>query len=294
MSESKYNRHCQNDYSASRIAPSEMPGTNDITTTSATNELCGMVAVVTGSSSGIGRATALELARAGADVVVHARSNQAGAESTKREIESIGRGSTILLADLGDVMTHERLVERAWQWRDGVDIWINNAGADVLTGESADLPFDEKLAALWQVDVLATMRLSRLVGERMKQRDRNMRDAVILNLGWDQAEHGMAGDSGEMFSAIKGAVMSFTKSLAQSLAPRVRVNCLAPGWIKTSWGDDASEYWQERARRESLLDRWGAPEDVARVARFLASPAASFITGQIVPVNGGFRRASQE
>ncbi|HRX78742.1 MAG TPA: SDR family oxidoreductase, partial [Pirellulaceae bacterium] len=135
---------------------------------------------------------------------------------------------------------------------------------------------------------------SRLVGDRMKQRDRNKRDAVILNLGWDQAEHGMAGDSGEMFAAVKGAVMAFSKSLAQSLAPRVRVNCLAPGWIKTSWGDEASEYWQERARRESLLDRWGTPEDVARVAKFLASPAASFISGQIVPVNGGFRWAAQD
>ena len=294
MSESKYNRHCQNDYSASRIALSDMPGPNDITTTFATNELCGMVAVVTGSSSGIGRAMALELARAGADVVVHARSNQAGAESTKREIEAMGRDATILLADLSDALTHERFVDQAWQWRSGVDIWINNAGADVLTGETADRSFDEKLAVLWQVDVLATMRLSRLVGDRMKQRDRNKRDAVILNLGWDQAEHGMAGESGEMFAAVKGAVMAFSKSLAQSLAPRVRVNCLAPGWIKTSWGDDASEYWQARARRESLLDRWGTPEDVARVARFLASPAASFISGQIVPVNGGFRWAAQD
>jgi len=85
-------------------------------------------------------------------------------------------------------------------------------------------------------------------------------------------------------------VMAFTKSLACSLAPEVRVNCLAPGWIKTAWGEHASECWQERARRESLLQRWGTPEDVARVARFLASPAAEFITGQVIPVNGGLRR----
>jgi 3-oxoacyl-[acyl-carrier protein] reductase len=113
---------------------------------------------------------------------------------------------------------------------------------------------------------------------------------VILTLGWDQAEHGMAGDSGELFGTIKGAVMAFTRSLAQSFAPEVRVNCLAPGWIKTKWGDDASEYWQERAQRESLLGRWGTPEDVADAACFLASPAANFITGQILPVNGGLRR----
>jgi 3-oxoacyl-[acyl-carrier protein] reductase len=99
----------------------------------------------------------------------------------------------------------------------------------------------------------------------------------------------MAGDSGQMFGCIKGAVMSFTQSLAQSLAPHVRVNCLAPGWIKTSWGETASDYWQERAKSESLAGRWGTAEDVARAARFLASPSAEFMTGQVINVNGGYR-----
>jgi 3-oxoacyl-[acyl-carrier protein] reductase len=106
-------------------------------------------------------------------------------------------------------------------------------------------------------------------------------------MGWDQAESGMAGDSGELFAAVKGAVMAATRSLAKSLAPQVRVNCIAPGWIRTEWGEQASAEWQERAKRESLLDRWGRPEDVARVACFLASPAAEFINGHIIPVNGG-------
>lgn len=270
-----------------------MSGSNSTSATSTTNELFGKVAVVTGSSSGIGRAIALELAQAGADVIVHGQNNRAGAEATQREIQGTGRDALVLLANLEDAAAQESLVERAWQWHGAVDIWINNAGADVLTGENATLSFDEKLALLWRVDVTATVRLSRFVGERMTQRDdAETGDAVILNVGWDQADHGMAGESGEMFATVKGAVMAFSKSLAQSLAPKVRVNCLAPGWIKTSWGDDASDYWQDRARRESLLGRWGTPEDVARVARFLASPAASFITGQIVPINGGFRRAA--
>ena len=111
---------------------------------------------------------------------------------------------------------------------------------------------------------------------------------VILNLGWDGAERGMAGDSGQLFAAAKGAVMAFSRSLAQSLAPEVRVNCLAPGWIRTAWGQGASAYWQERAQSEALLRRWGMPEDVARVARFLVSPAAAFLTGQTIDVNGGF------
>ena len=96
---------------------------------------------------------------------------------------------------------------------------------------------------LWRVDVVATLRLSRAVGQRMQQRGRG----VILNMGWDQAETGMAGDSGEMFAATKGAVMAATRSLAKSLAPEVRVNCLAPGWIRTEWGEQASDEWQERA-----------------------------------------------
>ena len=87
-------------------------------------------------------------------------------------------------------------------------------------------------------------------------------------MGWDQAELGMAGESGQIFATIKGAVMAFSRSLAQSLSPRVRVNCLAPGWIRTEWAERASQYWQSRAVEESLLARWGTPEDVAAVAHF--------------------------
>jgi len=90
-----------------------------------------------------------------------------------------------------------------------------------------------------------------------------------------------------LFAAAKGAVAAFSRSLACSLAPEVRVNCLAPGWIKTAWGRQASESWQQRAAGASLLGRWGTPEDVARVARFLVSPAAGFLTGQTINVNGG-------
>jgi 3-oxoacyl-[acyl-carrier protein] reductase len=243
--------------------------------------LIGQSAVVTGSASGIGRAIALELAAAGADVLVHARQNRAGAEEVAGSIRSLGREAMVILADLSDPAGQYRLAAAAWDWR-GIDVWVNNAGADVLTGEAADWPFEKKLSALWAVDVLATLRLSRLVGGRMRERG-----GVILNMGWDQAETGMEGDSGELFAASKGAVMAATRSLAKSLAPRVRVNCLAPGWIRTQWAEEASAEWQKRAIRESLLERWGMPEDVARVAAFLASPAAEFINGQIIHVNGG-------
>jgi NAD(P)-dependent dehydrogenase (short-subunit alcohol dehydrogenase family) len=97
----------------------------------------------------------------------------------------------------------------------------------------------------------------------------------------------MEGDSGELFGAVKGAVMCFTRSLALSLAPQVRVHCVAPGWIRTAWGEKASATWQERVRRETPLQVWGRPEDVASAVRWLASPEARYLTGQTIRVNGG-------
>jgi 3-oxoacyl-[acyl-carrier protein] reductase len=90
-----------------------------------------------------------------------------------------------------------------------------------------------------------------------------------------------------MFAAIKGGIMNFSRSLSLSLAPEVRVNCMAPGWIKTSWGETASEYWQKKAKEECPLQRWGVPQDIASAARWLFSDKSSFVNGQTLAINGG-------
>ena len=150
-----------------------------------------------------------------------------------------------------------------------LDTVVLFAGADMLTGEPAGWPFERKLAELLQVDVTATMLLARALGRQMKEQGRG----VVITCGWDQAAVGMEGDSGELFAAAKGAVMAFTRSLARSLGPEVRANCVAPGWIKTAWGERASDAAGSGGRfARAMLRRWGTPEDVAGVVRWLVSP----------------------
>ncbi|HEY1381756.1 MAG TPA: SDR family oxidoreductase, partial [Gemmataceae bacterium] len=218
----------------------------------------------------------------GADVIVHGRRSTAAA-AVSAELAAAGIRSQSFLADLRDSAAGDRLLAEAWDLWGGLDVLVLNAGADTLTGPAANWSFERKLTELLAVDVTSTVRLARAAGERMRAQGHG----VILTMGWDQAETGMEGDSGQLFAAAKGAVMAVTRSLAVSLAPQVRVNCLAPGWVRTAWGETASEPWQARVRRETPLGRWGTPEDIAAAAVWLASPAAAFITGQIVRVNGG-------
>ncbi len=245
--------------------------------------LSGLRAAVLGSTSGIGRATALALAEAGADVIVHGRSRSERAEGVAADIRRFGRRCEIITADLADRSAGDRLVDEAWGTWAGLDAWLHIAGADTLTGPASRKPFDDKLDTLWSVDVAATIRLCRAVGRRMKAQGHG----AIVTMGWDQADTGMEGDSGELFAATKAAVLAFTKSLSLSLAPEVRVNAVAPGWIKTAWGESASDRWQKRVMDETPMKRWGTPGDVARAACFLVGPASEFLTGQVIRVNGG-------
>jgi len=248
------------------------------------SELAGHTALVTGSTSGIGRAVALELGRAGASVALHGRSADHAAEVAMHLGD---RHAGTFLADLAQPDAVVGLARDVEARLPHVSIVALVAGADVLTGPPGKWPFEKKLEQLLAVDVAATVHLGRALGRWMAGRD----GGAIVTVGWDQADVGMEGDSGELFAASKGAVMAFSKSLARSLAPKVRVNCVAPGWIKTSWGENASEAWQKRAVRESMLGRWGTPADIAAAIRWLAGPDAAFMTGQVLNVNGGFRRA---
>jgi 3-oxoacyl-[acyl-carrier protein] reductase len=240
--------------------------------------------LVTGSTGGIGRAIAEAFADQGADVVVHGRDAK-GADATALRVKQFGSRAEVRLADLANPAAVDQLAADAWTafGGDGLDILVCNAGADTLTGDGAKRSFDEKLEALVNVDIKATIRLARGVGQRMKTRGHG----VILTVGWDQAETGMEGDSGELFAAVKGAIHCFTRSLSLSLAPEVRVNCVAPGWVRTSWGETAPAVWQDRVKRETPQRVWGLPADVAAAAVWLAGPTAGFVTGQTVRVNGG-------
>lgn len=245
--------------------------------------LTGLRAAVTGSSSGIGRAIAVELARAGADVIVHGRAESVEANRTVELIHQHGRRVSLVLADFESDDELARFANEIWNVWYGLDILVNNAGVDLLTGSATKLDYTAKLEKLWAIDVRGTTQLAKSLGTKMKTAG----GGVILNIGWDQADRGMEGDSGELFAAAKNAIMGFTRSLSVSLAPEVRVNCIAPGWIQTEWGEQAGDEWQKRVLRETPLRRWGTPEDIARLARFLVSPDAAYITGQVICANGG-------
>lgn len=243
-----------------------------------------MTAVVTGSTSGIGRAMARALAGAGADVLVHGRNAEAAA-AVAGEIASLGRRAPVVLADLADPAQIERLVKAAWPALGGrVDLWVNNAGADVLTGGALHLPFAQRVQQLLEVDLRATLLCSHLVGQRMAAQG----GGQIINVGWDQAlSGGVSTESGQLFAAAKAGIAGFSKALARGLAPTVRVNIIAPGWIETAWGEGVNRTLYERLRSQTPLQRWGTPDDVAAALLFLASPAANFLTGQTLMVNGG-------
>jgi 3-oxoacyl-[acyl-carrier protein] reductase len=244
--------------------------------------LAGKIVLVTGASSGIGSAIALGCAREGADVAVTYRGNAAGAEETALAIRGLGRRAEVLRVDISRDEEVEALAAALVERFGRVDAWINNAGADILTGAGARLSRREKLDLVLAVDLRGTILASWAAVEMMRGRG-----GVIVNMSWDHVSLGMAGENPGLYSAAKGGIASFSKSLARSVAPRIRVNILAPGFIQTAFGDQADSAWRREVEAHTPLGRWGTPEDLVGAAVFLASDESRFMTGQMIMVNGG-------
>jgi 3-oxoacyl-[acyl-carrier protein] reductase len=246
--------------------------------------LAGLHAVVTGASSGIGRAIAEAFAAERASVLLTHRASPDRAREVADAIAARGGRALVSQADLATRDACERLVAEAREQLGRLDVWVNNAGADVLTGEAAAWEWERKLDALLAVDLKGTIACSYAAGEVMRSQEGG---GTIVNMSWDHVTTGMAGDDPQLFAAVKGGVLAFSKSLARALAPDVRVNVLCPGWIETSFGEQADRDFYRSVAQDTPLGRWGRPQDVADAALYLASPEAAFVTGQAINVNGG-------
>lgn len=249
-----------------------------------TASLAGRALLVTGGSSGIGRAIALGAARAGADVALTFCRNEAGARDTERDVRVLGRSVVVVPLDLRDERSIRAVGPAARQALGRLDVWVNNAGADILTGPIAAASDAEKLDLLTAVDLRGTMLASWSAAALLGAQPDG---GVIINLSWDHVLAGMPGRNPEMFAAVKGGVLAFSKSLARSVAPRVRVNVVAPGWIETAFGSGLDDHRRRAIAESTPLGRWGTPDDVAQAVLFLASPSAAFITGETLLVGGG-------
>jgi 3-oxoacyl-[acyl-carrier protein] reductase len=241
-------------------------------------------AVVTGASSGIGAAIAEAFGGAGATVLVTHRDSAEAASEVAERIARLGGRALLAQADLGTRAGCEALAEQARERLGGLDVWVNNAGADVLTGEAADWDWERKLDLLLAVDLKGTVACSYAAGAVMREQPDG---GIIVNMSWDHVTAGMAGEDPELFSAVKGGVLAYSKSLARRLAPRVRVNVLCPGWIETEFAREVDRDFHRSVAESTPLARWGRPEDVAAAALWLASPEAAFVTGQAININGG-------
>lgn len=241
--------------------------------------LQGQVALVTGSSRGIGRDIAVRLARDGAKVVVNHRSTPAEADQTKSLITHAGGSAIVVKADVADKGDVERLYQASLDAYGRVDILVNNA-AILQTSPFFDLTADE-WDRVMAVNVRGMFLCSRAVLPAMIERKRG----VIVNISSGAALHGGPGtDPSPCYAASKAAEIGYTYALARNVTRHgVRVNCVAPGQIdKQASGTDVA-----KPNTETLLGRKGTSGEVSAVVAFLCSPESSFVIGQVICVNGG-------
>jgi 3-oxoacyl-[acyl-carrier protein] reductase len=241
----------------------------------------GKVALVTGSGRNIGRATALALARDGADIVVNARSNQQEAETVAAEVGQLGRKAMPLLADVGDRAQLEKMLDRALSEFGHIDIVVNNAAS------RPHKPFAEMTYEDWRnilaIDLDAAFLTTKAALPGMLER----RWGRVINLSGLQAFQGRHG--GAHISAAKVGLIGLTRALSTELAPSgILVNCIVPGMIDTM-REGASSTRPSGRLADIPVGRMGYPEDIASLCAYLCSDSAGFLTGQTIHVNGGER-----
>ncbi len=242
--------------------------------------LSGKIALVTGSGQGIGRATALRLARAGADIVINYRSNSAAAEETKAAIEAIGRRCTSIQADVSQEEEVTRLFSEAAQALGSITILVNNAGTtrDKLILQMSPADFDHIITSNLRSAFLCTKAVLRGM---MKARW-----GRIVNVASVAGIMGPAGQAN--YAASKAGLIALTFSTPRERRSRnITANAVAPGYIMTELTSTLTEQQQKFLTDAALLGRPGTTEEIAATIAFLCSPDAGYITGQVISVDGG-------
>lgn len=255
-------------------------------------QLEGKRVVITGGGKGIGAALARAFAREGARLLIGYRSSTQAATTLADELRRAGADVDIAQADVSSDASIGRIVQTASARFGAIDVWINNAGAtDIMEGDFANASPAARLDRCLTVDLRGTILCSWAALEAMPKNGRS----CIINTSWDAALIGqpmtLAGKDGhnsEIFGAVKGGVTGFTRNLARVVAPHVRVNEVAPGFIYAPVFDDpALAEFSAAITGSTPLARFGQVTDLVGAYLYLASDAAAFITGQTIKVNGG-------